>query len=78
MEFSQSINTAGCACLCDQACRALVAGGANVMCRNNKNRIPGNQLKVRHPLMRRAADVGTFNQPLHKHISYASTGGMFA
>lgn len=30
-----------------QACRALVAAGANVMRRNNKNRIPGKQLKVR-------------------------------
>jgi hypothetical protein len=29
-----------------QACRALVAGGADVMRRNNKNRVPGNQLKV--------------------------------
>jgi polysaccharide pyruvyl transferase WcaK-like protein len=34
-------------CLFDlQACRALVAGGADVMRRNNKNRVPGNQLKV--------------------------------
>eukprot|EP00775_Hariotina_reticulata_P012339 gene12339-12472_t len=28
------------------ACRALVAGGAHVTWRNNKNRIPGNQLKL--------------------------------
>lgn len=30
-----------------EACRALVAGAANVVHRNNKNRIPGKQLKVR-------------------------------
>ncbi|WIA15048.1 hypothetical protein OEZ85_001748 [Tetradesmus obliquus] len=29
-----------------EACRALVAGGADVMRRNNKNRVPGNQLKA--------------------------------
>ncbi|WIA35240.1 hypothetical protein OEZ86_003701 [Tetradesmus obliquus] len=29
-----------------EACRALVAGGADVMRRNNKNRVPGNQLKL--------------------------------
>uniref|UniRef100_A0A383VC11 Uncharacterized protein n=1 Tax=Tetradesmus obliquus TaxID=3088 RepID=A0A383VC11_TETOB len=29
-----------------EACRALVAGGADVMRRNNKNRVPGNQLQA--------------------------------
>jgi hypothetical protein len=29
-----------------QSCRALVAGGADVVRRNNKNRVPGSQLKV--------------------------------
>lgn len=29
-----------------QACRALVAAGADLLRRNGKNRIPGSQLKV--------------------------------
>jgi hypothetical protein len=37
--------------VCLQACRTLVACGADVMRRNNKNRVPGSQLKVRQEVL---------------------------